>query len=147
MYAAFFKGRSKGLAGLFDVLDHAWMAGPYSHNELVFSDGRSASADLSSGVRFTVPGSIDFQDQTQWDLVPLNPILFSESQAIAWYTKHQGCGYDVWGDVHFVEGLIQHEKHHFFCSESMMDSLLFKQGWRFDPNCAAATLSRFVVLQ
>lgn len=144
MYAAFFKGHSSGLAGLFDILDHAWMDGDYSHCELVFTDGRSASADITSGVRFTVAGSIDFSDTSQWTTVPLNPKVFDEGQALLWYSKHDGAKYDTWGDAHFVDGFIRPHPGEFFCSESMMDALQFDQGWRFDPNAACYVLNRFV---
>jgi hypothetical protein len=141
--AAFFKGHSAGLAGLFDILDHAWMQGDYSHVELVFSDGRSGSADITSGVRFTTPGSINFEDQTQWDLVPLNPKVFDEGQALLWFARHDGAKYDLWGDVRFVDGFIHKTIHDFFCSESLMDALGFKEGWRFDPNAANYVVKRF----
>jgi hypothetical protein len=146
MYLAFFKGQSSGLAGLFDVVDHAWMEGPHSHSELVFSDGRSASATLDSGVRFTVPGSINFADTTQWDCVQLSPKYFDEGQALLWYSKHDGCKYDVWGDAHFVDGLLHHQANHFFCSESNADALQFEQGWRLDPNALYIVAQRFSLL-
>lgn len=145
MFAAFFKGQSSGIAGLFDIADHAWMEGQYSHCELVFSDGRSASSVLNGGVRFTTPGSINFQDQTQWDLVQLP--AFDEGQALLWYSKHEGDKYDVWGDVHFVSGLIKHTEGHEFCSESMADALGFADGWRFDPNAMFIILTRCASLK
>lgn len=141
MYAAFFKGQSPGLAGLFDVADHHWEEGQFSHCELVFSDGRSGSSTLSTGVRFTTPGSINFNDPTQWSLVSLDG--FDEGQALLWYSQHLGDKYDTSGDVHFVNGLVQHTPGQEFCSESMADALGFADGWRFDPNALYVVLARF----
>lgn len=140
MKAAFFKGHSAGLAGLFDIADHLWMAGDYSHCELIFSDGRSASSVLSAGVRFTNPGDIDFSDTTQWDVVELENV--DESAALTWFVKHQGQPYDVLGDLHFVIGLISHQDGHKFCSFACGAACGFDQAWRFDPNVLYVVLER-----
>jgi uncharacterized protein YycO len=140
MKAAFFKGHSAGIAGLFDIADHLWMEGDYSHCELIFSDGRSASSTLSDGVRFTKPGDINFSDTTQWDVVDLENV--SESAALAWFMKHQGQPYDVLGDLHFVIGLIPHEGGHKFCSFACGAACGFDQAWRFDPNVLFVVLER-----
>ena len=142
MKAAFYKGHSTGLAGLFDIADHLWMEGDYSHCELIFSDGRSASSVLSDGVRFTKPSEIDFSDKTRWDVIDLPGV--SETYALAWFTKHQGEPYDILGDLHFVLGLIQHEDSHKFCSFACGAACGFEQAWRFDPNILYVVLKRLV---
>jgi uncharacterized protein YycO len=140
MKAAFFKGHSTGIAGIFDIADHLWMEGDYSHVELVFSDGRSASSVLSNGVRFTTPGSIDFSDATQWDLLDLPGV--DEAAAIAWFNAHAGEPYDVTGDLHFILGFISHEDGHKFCSFACGAACRFEQAWRFDPNALYVALKR-----
>lgn len=142
MYAAFFKGHSSGLAGLFDIADHLWEEGDYSHVELVLSDGRSVSAVLNGGVRYTTPGSINFDDATQWDKVALYG--FSETAALAYTTPRIGEAYDVAGDAHFVAGLVHHTSNTQFCSEFVGGALGFADSWRFDPNALCVTLQRFV---
>jgi len=140
MKAAFFKGHSAGLAGIFDIADHLWEEGDYSHCELVFSDGRSASSVLSDGVRFTPKGTINFSDATQWDLLDLPGVL--ESAALTWFMKHQGEPYDILGDLHFVVGLIGHQEGHKFCSFACGAACGFEQSWRFDPNSLYVALKR-----
>lgn len=140
--AAFFKGRSAGIMGLFDIADHLWMEGEFSHCELVFSDGRSASSVGGTGVRFTEPGSIDFTDTTQWELMDLTGL--DEQAAIDCFTKNLGNGYDYRGDAHFIVGFVQHDKKDDFCSEICAYATGFEQAWRFDPNSYYVALKRLV---
>jgi uncharacterized protein YycO len=142
MKAAFFKGRSSGIMGLFDIADHAWMEGEFSHVELLFSDGRSASSVAGSGVRFTAPGSIDFTDPTQWELVDCSSL--DEQAAIDCFNKNLGNGYDYRGDAHFVIGFIQHDSKDDLCSEICAYATGFEQAWRFDPNSFYVALKRVV---
>lgn len=139
-YAAFYKGTSSGLFGVFDKLDHAWENGQYSHVELVFSDGVNASSVLDGGVRFEQPGVEKFSDPTQWSLVECS--MFDEATARAWFTANQGKKYDVWGDAHFVVGFIKQSDNRYFCSEAVATALGFTEGWRFDPNALYVTLAR-----
>lgn len=141
MQAAFYKSHHGGIIGLFDILIKVWEEGEYSHCVLLFSDGVAGSAAAGSGVSLIPAGTVNYLDATQWDLIKL-PSFFDESKARSWFESNQGKGYDYWGDAHFVDGLIHHEKNHFFCSEAVADALLFKQGWRFDPNALATVLNR-----
>src|SRR5882672_2099989 len=102
--AAFFVGTSPGLTAIVDFVIRIGTEGKYTHCELVFSDGRSASSVPGTGVRFTAPGSIDFSDATQWELMDLSGL--DEQAAIDWFTKNEGKGYDLWGDAHFAVSLI-----------------------------------------
>lgn len=138
--AAFFKGTSPGLMALVDFAIRLDTSGPFTHCELLFSDGRSASSVPGVGVRFTTPGSIDFNDATQWELLDLQGL--DEQAAIATFNKNLGNGYDFLGDAHFVFDLIQHAKHHDFCSEICAYALGFDEGWRFDPNTFYVVLKR-----
>lgn len=145
MRAAFFKGTKPGLAALFDIGVHEWEEGTYAHVELVLSDGRSASSTfLDGGVRFTTPGSINFADTTQWDVIDLPG--FDEAAAIAWFNAHESDKYDSWGDAHFVCGLIHHKSNEEFCSEAVGTALGFEQAWRFDPNALYFAVKRCVAL-
>jgi hypothetical protein len=140
--AAFFKGTSPGLGAILDWAIHEQTDGIYSHVELVFSDGRSASSVGGAGVRFTTPGSINFDDATRWDLVDLTGL--DETAAIAWFTANAGKGYDYWGDARFVVGLLRPDTKDDFCSEACADALGFIEGWRFDPNCFSVVIKRLM---
>jgi uncharacterized protein YycO len=140
MYAAFYKGKSPGLAGVFDKLDHIWEEGRYSHVELVFSDGKNASAILDGGVRFEDAGVENFSDPTLWTIVDCS--MFSEDDARNWFTEHNGLPYDLEGDIHFVLGFVHHQADHYFCSAAVGTALGFDQAWRFDPNALYIVLAR-----
>lgn len=138
--AAFFKGTSPGLGAVVDWAIKLQTEGSFSHVELVFSDGRSASSVSGAGVRFTQPGTINFNDATQWELIDLSGL--DEQSAIAWFTKNEGKGYDFLGDAHFVVGLIHHDSQDDFCSEACAYAMGFEQGWRFDPNAFYVVVKR-----
>lgn len=141
MKAAFFKGTKSGLAALFDIGVHEWEAGDYAHVELVFSDGSSGSSTfLDGGVRVAKAGTINFADGTQWDLLELPGL--DEPAALAWFATHDGDKYDLWGDAHFVIGLIRQKDRQEFCSEAVGSALGFEQAWRFDPNALYFALKR-----
>lgn len=68
MRIALYKGKRGGFAGAFDAAVRWWTRGAYSHVELIFSDGMSASASSrDGGVRFK---RIDFNPE-HWDFVEL----------------------------------------------------------------------------
>jgi hypothetical protein len=140
--AAFFVGTSPGLLSVVDFGIRLATSGPYTHTELVFSDGRSGSSVPGTGVRFTAPGSIDFSDSTQWELLDLTGL--DERAAIECFDKNLGNGYDMLGDAHFAIDLIHHARHHDFCSEICAYALGFEEGWRFDPNTFYIVLKRLM---
>jgi hypothetical protein len=136
MRAAFYKATRPGLAGIYNRLVRWWCRGPYSHCELVFSDGMAASASFfDGGVRTK---RIDF-DGERWDFVDLHG--FDEAAARAWFDGHDGAAYDLIGDLGFVARPIQGGKRNWFCSEAVFAALGFADGWRFDPNSLHAVLS------
>lgn len=142
MKAAFYKGRKKGLVGIFDVAVHHWEDGPYAHVELMFADGSCASATyLDKGVRFAnTPTSavvVDFTDP-DWDFIDLPG--FDEVTAKQWFVDHDNAKYDTAGDAHFVIGFIKHDPTEFFCSESVAAALGIQDPWRLDPNALYVVL-------
>src|SRR5271156_1744732 len=142
MKAAFFVGTTPGLGAVLDWGIRLDTHGPYTHWELVFSDGRSASSVPGAGVRFTSPGSIDFSDTTQWELMDLTGL--DEQQAIDWFNTNLGKGYGYLGDAAFVLGILGHDKHDDFCSEACAFALGFEEGWRLDPNTFYFVLKRLM---
>jgi hypothetical protein len=131
MKIALYKGRKR----LFNRLISFWMDGPYSHVELVFSDGMSASSsNLEGGVRFKY---IEF-DPALWDFVSISG---DEEYARAWFTEHEGSAYDYMGLLGFVVRPVKGVIGNFFCSEAVLASLKYKDPWRFDPNMIASIFS------
>jgi len=137
MKAAFYKGTRPGVPGLYNRFVRWWTRGIYSHMELSFSDGISASSSfLDGGVRFK---AITF-DAAHWDLVDL-PSAW-ESRARAWFIAHNGKAYDYWADLRlFIFGPAPASADKYMCSESCMAALGFTDAWRFEPNAAKAVLS------
>jgi hypothetical protein len=136
--AAFYKGTRPGLPGLYNRAVRWWECGPYSHCELVFSDGRAASASfMDHGVRFK---EIDF-DPERWDFIDLPGA--NEALAELWFLTHLGCQYDLLGNVHFLLGPVRDDRRKYFCSEALAAALGMPEAWRYGPNALAAVLRTF----
>jgi hypothetical protein len=135
MRATFYKATRPGLAGLYNRIVRWWISGPYSHVELIFSDGMAASASfMDGGVRFK---QIDF-DPEHWDFVDLPAEL--EPAARAWFVANEGKPYDLLGNVGFVWRPIRGRTGAYFCDEAMLAALGVQDPWRFDP-CGAYTIA------
>ena len=138
MRAAFYKATRPGLQGIYSRAVRAIDRGPYSHCELVFSDGLSASASyIDKGVRMK---RIDY-DPEHWDIVDLAG--FDEQAARGWFEDRLGEGYDLWGNLRFIFGWVHDDDGKWFCSEALMAALGFPEPWRFGPNGAASALKRW----
>lgn len=128
LVAAFYKVNHTGLSGIYSRAVRWWTKTIYSHCELIFSDGVAASSSfMDGGVRFK---HIDF-DPTKWDFITL-PDAY-EDNARKWFASHQGQGYDLMGNLHFVVGAVSDDKNKWFCSEAVAAALGFNNAWRFDP--------------
>lgn len=127
MKLASYKGTRPGLAGLFNRAVRWWLGGKYSHTELVFSDGVSASSSwLDGGVRYRL---ITF-DPAKWDLIEIDG---DEQAARQWFKDHGGDSFDIVGLFGFVWRRSTHNRARWFCSESVAASLGFPDPYRFDP--------------
>ncbi len=136
--AAMYRGTPAGVKGIYNRSVRAWERGPYSHGELVFSDGQAASASfMDKGVRFK---PIVF-DPGRWDFIVLPNHL--EDPARQWFEDHKGAKYDLMGNAHLVVGFIPHSDRRYFCSEAMAAALGIPDPWRFGPNALAAVLPIF----
>lgn len=97
-----------------DKLISLWTFGPYSHCELVFTDGTAFSSSYrDGGVRFK---KIEFLPN-RWDLlvIPGPPQSFSlfDGMLWDWCNQHEGAGYDLLGIL--SHGLQSSGK--WYCSE------------------------------
>ena len=134
--AAFYKGTRPGIQGLYNITVRAVTKGKYSHCEIVFTDGLSASATfLDGGVRFK---KIDY-NPAHWDFIELPAYL--EADARAWFEAHNGQGYDVLGNIRFLFWPIPEEKQCWFCSEAIGKALRLPDAWRYDPNVLHSALT------
>ena len=136
MQLALYKATRPGLQGIYSRLARWIDGGPYSHCELVFSDGVSASASfIDGGVRFK---QIDY-DPAHWDFIDLPANM--EAQAREWFEQHEGAGYDLIGNLTFVLWFIPHSKSRWFCSEAVAAALGMPEPWRYGPCGLASALS------
>ena len=96
--------------------------GPYSHAELVFSDGMwFSSSPNENGVRYkpSLPGSIDYQ----WVFLNLPVNAEDEAKLRAWCDGEVGCGYD-WREVfRFAFPWFSCDDSRWFCSEICLAGL------------------------
>lgn len=136
---AFYKGTRPGIAGIYNRGVRLWTRGPYSHVELIFSDGIAASASFADGgVRFK---SIEF-DPTHWDIIDL-PAEW-EASARAYFEAHEGEKYDLLGNLHFVIGAVADSRDRKFCSEAVAGALDLGDPWRYEPNALFSAVTRLV---
>ena len=130
---ALFKGTRPGLAGVVNRIGRRLDGGPYSHCEMVFSDGFSVSSSFSAGgVRRQL---IKYRSVGFWDflLIP-DPAGEIETSAKIWFGNHMGCLYDIWGNVRFAFGVARHSEERWFCSEACMAALGFEEAFRYGPS-------------
>lgn len=126
--AAFYRSTRPGFAGLYNRLVRWWSGSQYSHCELVFSDGYSASASfMDGGVRIK---KIDY-NPAHWDFVELPDEL--EQAARAWFRRNDRKPYDILGNVGFVWRPIRGADGAFFCSEACAAALGIPDPFRYDP--------------
>lgn len=135
MQAAFYKGTRPGFQGIYSRAVRWIDRGPYSHCELVFSDGMSGSASyIDGGVRFK---QIDY-NPAHWDFLDLPPSL--EPYARDWFERNAGAPYDLMGNVRFVLPFLHDSQRGWFCSEALGAALGWAEPWRFGPNGLSALL-------
>lgn len=135
MRLALYKATRPGLQGIYSRVVRWVDGGPYSHVEILFSDGVSASSSfIDGGVRFK---AIDY-DPTHWDFIDL-PVHF-EPAARAWFEQHEGARYDLVGNLRFVAWFVPHSKSRWFCSEAVAAALGMPDPWRYGPSGLAAAL-------
>ena len=110
MKLASFKGTRPGIAGLFSIGCRWWLGGPYTHTELVFSDGWAGIPQRRGRVvlhKITYPAD-------EWDLIEIDG---DESPARAWFALHAGAKFDYLGwPIGFVLSRGTHEGQRWFCS-------------------------------
>jgi hypothetical protein len=135
MKVAFYKSTRLGLRGIYNRLVRGWECGRYSHCELIFGDGLSASSSFEDGgVRFK---RIEFHPD-RWDIieVPWADELFAR----AWFIRNEGKAYNIIGNLHFLVGFILWHDDKKFCSQAILESLGIEDAWRFGPNAAEAMI-------
>jgi hypothetical protein len=136
MKIASYKSIRPGLSGIFSRLVRWWTNSQYSHTELIFSDGTSASSSfIDGGVRFK---EISY-DNDHWDFIEL-PESFNETAARLWFIQNENKKYDVLGLVGFVWKRGTQNKNKFYCNESIGEALGIKDSWRFDPGSFAVVM-------
>ena len=134
MKVALYKATRPDWQGLYSRAARFVDRGPYSHAELVFGCGMSASASfIDGGVRLK---RIDF-DPAHWDFVD---VPGDESAALAWFIEHEGASYDLIGNLSFLCPLVPHSKRKWFCSEAIAAALGIPEPWRLGPNGLAQVL-------
>lgn len=137
MRAAFYTGTRAGMAGIYNRLVRFYDKGKYSHCELEFSDGMSASASyMDGGIRFK---RIDY-DPKKWDFIVLSPEM--EPAARAWFAARDGRAYDLLGNLRFLIGPLPLSRDKWFCSSALAGALAFAEGWRLSPNALHAVLEQ-----
>lgn len=130
---ALYKGIRPGIEAVYSHAVRWWMHGIYSHCELYFSDGMSASASfIDGGVRYK---EVVYDDPENWDIFVL-PSHY-EAPARAWFDQHLGAAYDLRGNFRMVFQFERDSRNKYFCSEAVAAALGIEEAWRIDPNMLA----------
>lgn len=133
---ALYKGKHKFPQSIYTEATKFFDRGPYSHNELVFSDGVSASSSfLDGGVRFK---NINYSTPGNWDFIILP--LRLEDHARRWFHAHEGEDYDILGNIAFGLGFIRDSRKKSFCSEAIASALGWRRSWMYGPSGLADRL-------
>jgi hypothetical protein len=142
MQVAFFKGTKTGLAGIYNRGVRFVTKGKYSHCELIFSNGISASASfMDGGVRFK---KIAY-DESHWDILDICDI--GEGNAYAWFKDHEGQGYDLLGNLHFLFGFVGDNRHKWSCAEAVAEAIGVPDGWRINPNSLYPIVKKYFAVK
>lgn len=137
MLIACYKKVPKGLPNKIQAaVTRWWDNGPYSHIELVFSDGTSASASLSDGGVRLKRISYD----SGWDFYNVPDSFATEEFARNWFETHKGLKYDILGNFGFVLRRGVQGKKKWFCSEAVAAALGIDEPWRLTPNGLASII-------
>lgn len=137
MQVAFYKGRKR----LFNRLTAWWLAGQYSHVELILGHDKAGQAICASSSM--MDGGVRIKhmrlDPAHWDIVPVGGDVYDTWH---WLAQHEGAGYDYLGLLGFVARVLGHDQGRFVCSEAVAAMLGFPDPWRFDPCSLHAAISR-----
>lgn len=130
MKIAFYKGTKSGMAGVYNRGVRWIEDGIFSHCEIVFSNGLSASSSfMDGGVRVK---EIDYSHKDDW--VVLDIPWSDEKKALAYFTQRLGKSYNLRGNIHFLFGFIRGDSDGEFCSEACAGALGISTPWQFAPN-------------
>lgn len=114
---------------LGSAVDHT----PYSHGQLIFSNGMSGSAWANGGVQIK---SLEYDDG--WDFYTAPGI--DEAKAHKWFSEHKGAPYDHFGCMRFGLSLLKESPTRYYCWESIVASFGWSEAWRYGPGLTLARL-------
>jgi hypothetical protein len=135
MKIVFYKGTRPFPQSLFNVGVRWWTGGIYSHCEIIFSNGLSASSSfIDGGVRFK---TIDYDDKN-WDFLQLKQE--NETKVMQWFVDHENQKYDVLNLFGFIWRRKDGFDKKWTCSEACASALGLKEPWRYDPNSLYSVL-------
>jgi uncharacterized protein YycO len=103
---------------IWDKLIGLWTFGPYSHVEILFSDGVCfSSSPRDGGVRFK---NIHILPE-RWTAIDMP--TDQEENIKKWCEKKVGLRYDWWGILGFVLPFVRQERKAWYCSEICITAL------------------------
>jgi hypothetical protein len=136
MQIAFYKGTRPGVQALFSIVARFCTNSPYSHAELVFSNGDSASSSfIDGGVRILSGDKRILFNNAKWDFVTVDPAKFgkTEDEVRMWFELHKGFPYDLLGMLSCAAPVFGDADWKYMCSESIAHALGFSEAWRYSP--------------
>lgn len=118
-----------------------WRHGPYYHTEVILTENADGTYTIGSAV----PGvgvRIAYNQTLPADEYDIIAGPGDVGSAQAWFTAHEGEGYDWLGLLGFVFSPIKDiSKNKWWCSEADLAAVgMDESAWRFDPNTMYALL-------
>ena len=77
-------------------------------------------------------------DHDHWDFVE---IVGDEVAARAWFSAHEGAGYDLLGNIGFIFGFVRDSSTKWSCAESIAAALGYSEPWRYSPAILHSTIN------
>ncbi len=132
MRIAFWKGTDPGFGGILDRAIRWWTDGPYSHNEVIFSDGWTGTSSWADkGVKLLKRPEGYYDNLDNWTIIEIDA---DEAEVRAWFYEHDGAPYDLLGVFGFVWRPIRGMGGAFFCSEAFAAAMKWLNPHHYSPN-------------
>lgn len=143
MKIALYKAIRPGVQGVFSRAARGLLRSIYSHGELVYSNGDSASCSF-------IDGGVRTCDDTKFPRIVFNSdkwdffsIVGDEQRSRDWYKEHAGMQYDLRGMLACALPVLGHNPVKTICTASIAESFGWSDSWRYTPP-VLASVSRIV---
>lgn len=164
-----YKGTSKGLAGLVDILIRFRLKGKHSHTEILFEPGDGVGHLVPDGILEPIDGKywcgsssgmdripfysskrpnklggVRFKriaiDQNKWDVIDVSDRDAVKAAVV--FVNREGSHYDYRLILSYLSFFVKEKEDQLVCSEICALALGLKESWRYDPCLLMLAMSK-----